>query len=96
MQLRTSNGYLLTLEGSPPEDGSAGQDPSATPSHHTSAARSWTARACGWVRQGHSDGEWDRGIGLGLNLLEQALPGAVSRPSPVSFIDRLPRAEPLG
>jgi hypothetical protein len=35
-------------------------------------------------------------VGRGLDLLQQTLPGAVGRPQPVAFIDRLPRTEPLG
>lgn len=35
-------------------------------------------------------------IGLGLDLLEQPLPGSVGQPQAVAFIDGLPRAEPFG
>lgn len=36
------------------------------------------------------------GIGRGLDLLEQKLPGSVGGPQPVAFIDGLPRPEPFG
>lgn len=36
-----------------------------------------------------------RGIGRGLDLLQQTLPRSVRRPQPVPFIDRLPRPEPF-
>lgn len=36
-----------------------------------------------------------RGVSLGLQLPEQAFPGAVRRPQSVPFINRLPRTEPF-
>ncbi|GLU47298.1 hypothetical protein Nans01_16490 [Nocardiopsis ansamitocini] len=35
-------------------------------------------------------------VGLGPDLPEQAFPGSVGRPQKVTFVDRLPRAEPFG
>lgn len=37
-----------------------------------------------------------RGIRRGLDLLEQAFLGSVSRPQAVAFVDGLPRTEPFG
>lgn len=40
-------------------------------------------------------GDLTRGLGRGLNLLQQTLPRPVGRPQPVAFVDRLPRPEPF-
>jgi hypothetical protein len=36
-----------------------------------------------------------RGVGCGLDLLEQTFPGPVCGPQTMAFVDRLPRPEPL-
>src|SRR4051794_32009945 len=45
---------------------------------------------------GRVPGDHPLGVGPGLQLLEDAVPGAVPLPTPEGAVDRLPRAVPLG